>query len=545
MAVIIFVCYANIVQSPFLWDDEEMVINNPLIREWKYVKNIFTASAFGNKLTEGKFYRPLQILTYLFDYQIWGLNSIGYHVTNIFIHIINAVLVLLLLNYLGFSSLLALLGAAVFAVHPVGIEAITYISGRGDLLCVGFALACFNLFLIGSKKNKSYLFVAAFICYLASILSKENTLFLPIILSVYLLLYKKQYKQIANLLFLGSINLIMVSYIVFRLFFINLSKSAALSLIASASYYERFLSIPKALVIYLKIFFFPINLHMEYHFVEKSLFSPFIWLGIPFLAAFFFLLIKLSKDKLLSIFGAAMLFLGLAIVLNIPMPLPSTVREHWLYFPQIGLIIMLLLIIPSRLSKKNKDYIIYAFVAILALFGICTIMRNRDWRSPIILYEHDLQLEPKSFVLHNNLGVELFRLKFYSQAKKSFINSIETSPGKGYGTAYNNLAVILEEEDNLDQAVKLLKESINSSNYYLAYINIGRIYIKLNKPQLAITILKKGLKDYPMNIDIKYYLGVAYYFLNDIGGLNSVLQLMPPTGPEYIQLKNLAKKIKK
>ena len=103
--VVFIICYHNIIQAPFLWDDEVMVTGNHFIKENLSVSKIFTHGAFGETLANSRFYRPLQILSYALDYQIWGLNSLGFHLTNILIHILTCAILLLLLKSLSIKNL--------------------------------------------------------------------------------------------------------------------------------------------------------------------------------------------------------------------------------------------------------------------------------------------------------------------------------------------------------------------------------------------------------------------------------------------------------
>jgi protein O-mannosyl-transferase len=538
LAIVILICYANIMQSPFLWDDEEMVMGNPTIRSWEYLPNIFTSSAFGNKFSEGKFYRPIQISSYLIDYHFWQLNPLGYHLSSILIHFGASILLLFLFRSLGMSSILAFLGAIIFAIHPSGIESVTYISGRGDVLCVFFAILTFNLFLLASKKKSYVTYLLSACTYAISILAKENVVPLPLIISAYLLLNRNNLKNFCDYFGISLLNIIMACYISFRLFSIGLVKSSTLSYIATATNYEQILTIPKIIITYLHIFFFPINLHMEYHFVETSLKSSFIWAGLPILILTILIFLKHLKPKNSTLFFGLWFFLGLGMVYNFPIALASTVREHWLYFPQIGLIGLILLFIQQSLSKlKNKKTIpIIILVPIILFWSTATIIRNKDWQLPINLYIHDVKLEPKSFLLHNNLGVELYRKKDFRFAKYAFIKSIETSPNKAYGTAYNNLGVIIEHEGDIKQAITLYEKSILHSKYQLAYNNLGRVLIQTNKPKHAISILEEGLSHYRLNLEMKYYLILAYYYSGKINTAKKLFYSMPPTSHYYRHL---------
>jgi protein O-mannosyl-transferase len=547
------ICYANVINAPFIWDDEIMVVANPFIRNLANIPKIFTSSAFGHTLSAGKFYRPFQILSFAFDYHFWGLNPMGFHITSIILHIINCLLLFYLLIKLKFSKLFSYIVTQVFAIHPIHIEAVTYISGRGDLLYLTFSLLCFICFIIGSEKKSIIQHILASLLLIIAIISKENSVSLPVIILLYVFLFQKRNSinksQIYSLI---SLNLISFCYAMYRVLPLS-NNNTTLSLIADSSFWERLITIPHIFITYIRLVFLPVFLHMEYHFVEKSLFSPYILIGIPFLAIFFYLLINKTAPKKQALFFALWFIIGLSPVLNIAAPLASTVREHWLYLPSIGLFILLAktisqsinkIMLKTRLSshKISKLKLILFIISILYL-STCTIIRNKDWQEPLKLYEHDLFLEPRSFLLHNNRGVEHFRLNNMIKAKESFKMAVQVSPRQSYGIAHNNLGVIYQNEDNIELAKTHFLKSIECNNYELAYTNLANIFIKENKLEDAISHLEAGNKIHPNDIRILYKLGLLYYYTKQPKKSKALLTKLNSLHPNYNNVSEILRKL--
>jgi len=134
-----FIVYTNSLSNNFVWDDEFLIEDNIFVKNSGQLKNIFTSHLFAGSDKESLAYRPLQIITYKLDYFFWKLDPFGYHLTNILLHILVAVSVLLLLERL-FNLNIAFLTTLLFAVHPIHTEAVTYISGRADLLAGLFTI---------------------------------------------------------------------------------------------------------------------------------------------------------------------------------------------------------------------------------------------------------------------------------------------------------------------------------------------------------------------------------------------------------------------
>ena len=118
------------------WDDPWYVINNPLIRSW-HPSNLFqiaTQVAIKN-------YAPVTMFSYLVDHTLWGLRPGGYHLTNLLLHTVNAVLVYFLITEISRSRFVGWVSAALFAVHPVQIETVAWVASRKGLLSGAFILA--------------------------------------------------------------------------------------------------------------------------------------------------------------------------------------------------------------------------------------------------------------------------------------------------------------------------------------------------------------------------------------------------------------------
>ena len=184
IAAAVILCYINTLQNPFIWDDEEIIVNNYLIRNWKNAPEMFKTSVFGENLGKIGFYRPLQLFSYSIDYSFWKLNPIGYHISNIIFHLLNVLLVFFLLIKLGIKRNFSFFASLLFAIHPINTEVVTYISGRGDLLFLFFSLLCFIFFINGTKGKQWHYFVSV-ILFILAILSKENAIVIPFIILVY------------------------------------------------------------------------------------------------------------------------------------------------------------------------------------------------------------------------------------------------------------------------------------------------------------------------------------------------------------------------
>ena len=136
------IVYGNSLGSSPLWDDYGIIFENKYIREISFnnIKAIFTSIIFNA-------YQPFYSLSFMIDYSIWQLNPFGYHLTNLFFQILNSIMVYKIINLILNNKTVSLMTCLLFAVHPIHVESVTWISGRKDVLSMFFFLTSFYLFI--------------------------------------------------------------------------------------------------------------------------------------------------------------------------------------------------------------------------------------------------------------------------------------------------------------------------------------------------------------------------------------------------------------
>lgn len=401
------------------------------------------------------------------------------------------------------SEAFAFLGAVIFAIHPVNIESVVYISSVQELLYTFFLLLGFWLL---TCRQETLTFKLS-LPFLLALLSKESAIVAIPIFSFYLWFVVR--KKGVALPWLTSSLLVFGIYFFLRTFVAKIPLSAPhLSPTAQASFYNRLLTIPFEIFSYLRLIFFPLNLAVAQHQVVKSIGDPRFWgallLVVVSLLGLIYLLSRF-KHKL-AWFFFFWFILSLGLVLNI-FPLDMTIAERWLYFPSIGFL-GLVAVLLLRAPKIAKFWTVLS-ITIIILFSLRTIARTFNWRSGLALFSHDIKLTKDAFDLENNLGVELFRVGRIAEAKPHFEKSIKLQPN--WWTSFNNLGVAYERERNLQEAKELYRQSIAHGDYYLAYENLSRLMLKTDKPDETIQFLTQALQKIPQNSNLLLTLALAYY----------------------------------
>ena len=270
IAIVGIACYANSLNGNFIWDDHQLVKDNAYIRNWSHVGEIFSENIASGSGKTYNSYRPLQMITYIIDYSLWGLDARGYHLTNTLLHILAAFSIYWLILLLFKDQFVSCLTALFFVIHPIHTEAVTYISGRADPLSLLFMLLCFIFYI----KRISIL---AILCYAAALLSRENSLILPLLLLLYHYSFREKIKMREYLPVAGLTILYMILRVT-ALSHLLPHASAGTTLI------ERLPGSFAAVTNYLRLLVMPFGLHMEYGNPRFSFAHPNVIFGIMLLS---------------------------------------------------------------------------------------------------------------------------------------------------------------------------------------------------------------------------------------------------------------------
>ena len=182
------IVYAQSLRFDFVtYDDYELVVQNgDFLSRVSNIAASFTTHVFTTHRAQSGYYRPLLLMSYIFDYQIWGLNPFGYHLTNIVLHCCTAVVVFLLLERLLKHRLAALLGSLLFALHPLQTESVAWVAGRNDVLLGLFVSIMLLAYLYYREETASRnLYLISVAAFALALFTKESAAFYILLLPLY------------------------------------------------------------------------------------------------------------------------------------------------------------------------------------------------------------------------------------------------------------------------------------------------------------------------------------------------------------------------
>ena len=403
LSCICLVIYAAYLNNGFVFDDKVLVEANPLIKSAHLLPNVFKTGIYdywAGSQPYDRMYRPLQMLSYYLDYNLWGLNPAGFRLSNILLHLFNSILVFYLLILLFNNKLLAASSSLLFLVHPVHVSTVAYISSRADLLSAFFILACCILFLKFLDSKSLLIYFLSILAAALAFLSRENALLIIIFLTLIILASTKKgakFKYLSGFFVLSAVYLA-VRFIIF----------GPSGLATHANYINGVFSLVNFFNIicrYVLLLLCPVNLRM---FNSTALISqlnfPLLLLSVSGLVLFLAVILKWQKIKkapALLGFGLLWFLLGIMPVYfyfdAYPALGKALMAESWLYLPSIGFCLVFAYL--CLLNKKGK-LVVFACVTIL---GSQVVANRVYWRNDVTFYERALQFLPQDSIILRNL----------------------------------------------------------------------------------------------------------------------------------------------
>ncbi|MDD5310179.1 MAG: tetratricopeptide repeat protein [Candidatus Omnitrophica bacterium] len=509
--------YLNSLLNPFIWDDAFLVSANLHIRSLAYIPRLFFENVYHQDMI-GKFYRPVLMTSFALDYHQWGLEPFGYHITNILIHLGNALLVFGIVRLVFRRELLAFLTAILFVLHPVQTESVTYISGRADPLAAFFCLLALYFFItyidFDGYKKKLY-FGVSVVSFLLALFSKESAAVFPLTFILYEACFRKDgLKGKRSLKYAFYLAALLIYGVIRHSILLNIKGTLTAG--GSLPLLERFYLIPPIILTYIKLLLFPGGLHMErsdflfdrpHYFFDHR-----VMLALSVLAAIAVFVWLARKRHREALFGFGWFILMLIPVLNI-IPINAFVAEHWLYLPSAGFFLLGSSALIALFRFKSIKLCAASFIiVILAMLCALTIRQNYMWRDPVSFYKYTLKFSPLSTRLRTNLGVEYFNLGLYKEAEQEYRKALAAEPA-GVNTVndYINLGAALYWQGKKKESIEAYNNAIRlKPDSPLGYWFMANILYLDNQTKKAIGFYKKAAELIPSNAAYWLTLGNAY-----------------------------------
>ena len=495
-----FIAYSPALKAGFVnWDDQQYVYENQLITSFAHLKELLFTPVQGNM-------HPLTMLSLAINYSISGQNAWSYHLFNIIFHLANTMLVFFLARRLSKeNAIISVTTAVLFALHPMHVESVAWVSERKDVLYSFFFLLGLLSYVKYIDKNSRTAYALSLFWLILSLASKPAAVIFPVVLFTVDILRQRKFtfKLIAE----------KIPFFVFAavLGFLTLHYQSAVGTTEGQNYFginDRFFFGFYGFFMYIVKLIAPFNLVPFYPFPTVGKALPILYYLSPvFFITIGIVCLKTIKKFPVFTFGFSFYFVNLLLVLQFFIVGSAIIADRYTYIPYIGIFYILGWMIDRWQKQSFKKAMIYITVIGLFLTGM-TYNQASTWKSSTTLWDHAIKVHP-TFRAYNSRG-SVYRnegfpekaIDCYNEALK--LNKTDPEIYTNRGNAYSEIKKYAEALNDYNSALAI------KPDYVAAYANRGSLYGSTGKFELAINDLTKVIQKDPNYISAYPNRATAY-----------------------------------
>lgn len=394
MFTAVFVVYAGALNHSFItnWDDGEYVVNNPLLSGFSLntVGRAFTTFFVGN-------YAPLQILSYMADHSLWGMNPRGFILTNLILHAINGLLLNLLVERVSGSRSSARLAALLFLLHPVQVESVAWISQRKNLLAMLFFLSSLLAYRSHREKGRHWSrdYWTSLFLFLLSLLSKSVTVILPVILIFHDSMERRMTSRPMDRTTLVEKIPFFAAALGMGLLTIQSQAPAITPYHGGGPLSTLWTMLPVLTIDYVKLLLYPHNLSALYLPVIREGVDGAVIVSLVLLSLFVAVGVLLWRRSPVGFFWFLFFWICFVPVSQI-VPLVTLMNDRYLYFPLAGLAPLVALPVARSGSRFLSSGLLAVLAALIVWYGFMSHRRVPVWKDSVTLWSDTVGKVPQS-----------------------------------------------------------------------------------------------------------------------------------------------------
>jgi tetratricopeptide (TPR) repeat protein len=569
--------YVPALQGGFLWDDDTYISNEASLRTWQGLGQIW----FVPGATEQ--YYPLSFTVFWLEYHLWGLNTLGYHLVTVLLHGMAAVLLWQVLARLRVRG--ALLAGAIFALHPVNVMSVAWMTELKNTLSGVFVLGACWAYLrfagVGVYENRAAkpawrCYVVALALFLLAMLAKTGVSFFPATLLLILWWQKKKVtaRDVLWLVPMAGITFGMGALTIY----VEQHSGGASGPDFQLGFVERVLVSGRSFWFYLGKLLFPYDLTFIYPRwqIEAGAWWQYLYplATAGLLAGLWLLRDRVGKGVWVAFMHFYMTTSMLILIVVIYMTRYSFVSDHWQYFGAMGMLGLFGAAITAgldRLGLEGRPVGLGLKLGLLAGLGVLTwrqcgmyadietlwrttIARNPDcWMARNNLgnvlqqtgrsseamdqYEQILRVKPDDAEAHINLGDALLQARQLSEAMEQFEEALRIKPDSA--SAHNNLGDALLRSGRVSEAMAQFEQALRiKPNYAEAHDNLGNALLQIGRVSEAIEQYQEALSIRPDDAEVHNNLGNVLFQTGRVSEAMEQYEQALRSKPDYAEARN-------
>lgn len=526
------VVYLRVLQAGFIWDDDQHLTTNPCIVGPLGLREIWT--------THRARICPLTLTTFWVEHAFWGLNPLPYHVVNVVVHSASAVLLWRLLKQLGIAG--AWLGAALWALHPVQVETVAWITELKNVQSCLFYLLAIRYFVTcleaGGARRRPWDYPLVLTFSALAMASKSSTVILPAVLGLCAWwMGTRRPGKIAGML--APVLLMSVASAVLSVWTQQVEG-------ADSPLWTR--SLPERLAVAGRVFWFylgklawprPLVFIYPRWQIESGHWTAY-WASAGMGLLLFFSWLTRKGRFRAAFFASAYFLLALLPVLGLVdhyFLRYSFVGDHFQYLASMGPLALAsagLCVGFRALGKPGRLLQAPFCAALLCVLGVLTWRQSANYGDAATLWRATIKDNPDCWLALHNLGVAAAKDGRVDEAFADFHRTLAINPS--YAEAHNNLGTLLMAKGSLDAAFEEYRKALETDgNNPEINRSAGVALLRLGRPNDAIAFFQRALKSDPENAEVHNVLGVAYLKTGQLENAAGEFQRTVELSPAYAE----------
>jgi len=513
LALATLIAFSNVHRCEFVdLDDADYVTKNPNINQGLTLNSViwaFTHVHAGN-------WHPVTSLSHMLDCRLFGVNASAHHFINVLIHIVNTLLLFALLKNMTGAIWPSAFVAAAFALHPLHVESVAWVSERKDLLSGFFFILTIMAYIRYAQKPTVRRYLLVVLIFALGLMSKPMLVTLPFVLL--LLDYwplqrfrlrpkdteddsqKSQETKICRPqsslwgLIFEKIPLIALTAVLSFIVFTIQRKAGAMQMMVKLPLDARIANALISYVTYIAKTFYPTRLAVFYPYPKMSKFSE----AVLLLPAISILAIYWARQKAWLIVGWLWYVVMLVPVIGIVQVGNQAMADRYTYLPSIGIFIIAAWGASELLQKLPYRKIILGASAavVLSVLIVLTRMQVKHWQNDVALFGHAARVTKDNFVMHNKYGFALLKTNQVDPAIEEINKALQINPN--FSKAHNNMGLALLKKGKINEALKAWQKALEiNPNYLNVHLYVGLVMAKQGKRDLAIKHFQEVLRINP------------------------------------------------
>jgi tetratricopeptide (TPR) repeat protein len=487
IAGIVFWIYWPALGGGFIWDDELLITSNKLVLSSDGLDRMWFTR-------EPVDYWPVTNSSFWGEWRLWGMNTSGYHVTNVVLHIASALLLWMILRRLEIPG--AFLAALLFAVHPINVESVAWIAQRKNTLSLFFSLLSLWWFLNARRNVNRWLWLSL-VAFTLAMLSKGSVAVLPFVFLV-IVWWRQNRLTLRDGLQTAPFFVVAIVLTAVNIWF---QTHGSHETIRDVTPLQRLLGAGAVVWFYLYKALLPIHLAFVYPQWKIQPANLLWWFPLGATVSVTLLLWwQRRRDLLRPLFVAWLIFcLGLLPVMglvDVYFMKFSLVADHYLYTSLIVVMVMITAAWEILLKRQSGAWrqVLWGLAALVGA-GCCGLVRHysANYADALTLYQASVEKNPHSSLLQNNLGMQLFLNRQANDSIEHFQEAVNLQPDNA--EAINNLGLALANIGRTEQALVQYQAALNlRKDFPQAHNNLGLTLAKQGNTDVAIAEFQEALR---------------------------------------------------